>query len=413
MCFPVGLAGYTGTFVAQYYGTGQHARIGAAVWQGIRLGVYACPLFVAAYFAAPFIFRLAGHEASIAALEIHYFQLLMFSAPAVVISAAQSAFYSGRSRTLVVMAVDIAAVLLNIALDYLLILGRGGFPEMGIGGAAIATTIALWAKVGVYALLMFRRRERSEFGLVQGWRQDTPLLTRILRFGAPNGAQMLVEAVAFAMLIMLVGKFGKLALTATTLALNINAVAVVPMVGLGIAVSIATGQQTARKKPRLARRATRTALLIGLTYAATCSVFYLLAPGLFLSAHAAGADAANFAEIEQVTTILLRFIAVYCVLQAVQFVLSGALKGGGDTRFVLVATLVVAVVALAACLPATPWGMYWCWCVMNGWMAILCTVFAMRYAGAAWSRMSVIETSGAAQTATVASDARAVGDVAS
>ncbi len=62
LCFPLGLATYVNTFVAQYEGAGQYGRIGAAVWQGVRIGLFATPLFLLTIPLAPWVFALAGHE---------------------------------------------------------------------------------------------------------------------------------------------------------------------------------------------------------------------------------------------------------------------------------------------------------------------------------------------------------------
>ena len=69
VCFPLGVASYVNTFVAQYHGAGHPKRIGPAVWQGARIGLFCIPLFLAMIPVAPWIFHLAGHEPGFAAQE--------------------------------------------------------------------------------------------------------------------------------------------------------------------------------------------------------------------------------------------------------------------------------------------------------------------------------------------------------
>ena len=99
---------------------------------------------------------------------------------------------------------------------------------------------------------------------------------------------MLVEIAGFTLFLLLVGRLGPDAMAATTLAFNVNSVAFVPMLGLGIAVTTMVGQQLGRNQPDLAARATWTALWMAVVYMGTMAVLYVAAPDLFLLGHAAG-----------------------------------------------------------------------------------------------------------------------------
>ena len=168
LCFPIGVASYVNTFVAQYHGSGQNERIGTAVWQAVRIGLISAPLAIATIPLAPYVFQLAQHEPEVLWLEVAYFQTLTFGAGGTVIAAAMSAFFTGRGKTRVVMCVDSGAALLNIVLDALWIFGLLGFPEMGIVGAAWATVVSQWFKVGVYWWLMMRPALRAKYALDAG-----------------------------------------------------------------------------------------------------------------------------------------------------------------------------------------------------------------------------------------------------
>jgi MATE family multidrug resistance protein len=123
ICFPQGIASFTNTFVAQYFGAGRHERIGLAVKQGIWFGWLTTPLFLLAIPLAPAIFHGTGATPEIVRQEVLYFQMLALGAGALVISSAMSSFYTGRGLTQVVMCVDVAGSLINIGLDWVLIFG--------------------------------------------------------------------------------------------------------------------------------------------------------------------------------------------------------------------------------------------------------------------------------------------------
>lgn len=398
ICFPQGIASFVNTFVAQYFGAGRHERIGLAVKQGIWFGWLVTPLFLLAIPLAPWLFRGAGATPEIIRQEVIYFQTLALGAGALVLSAAMSSFYTGRGLTRVVMYVDVAGSLVNIFLDWVLIFGKFGLPEMGIAGAGIATAIANWSIVLIYWLLMRRNPERQKFGLQANW-IDWEILRRLIRFGVPSALPLLVEAGAFTVLIRQVSAIGQSEAAATMLAFNVNAVAFVPLIGLSIAVSTLVGQKLGENRPNLAARAVWTALLMGLFYTAFFAALYIGLPEWFVAAHAANADPAEFAPVRALTLGLLKFVALYCLFDALQIIFVGALKGAGDTRFILINTLVVSTLALATgkiCeaqfqWAETGWQLWGWWWVITGWLFTLGMTYLARFIQGKWRTMRVIE----------------------
>jgi len=394
LCFPFGVALYVNTFVAQYHGAGRPERIGPVVWQGIWIGVLAAPVFLLSIPLAPLAFRLAGHVPEVAHQETLYFQALAFAGGAVVIAAAMSSFFTGRGAVRVVMAVDTAAAAVNVVLDYAWIFGHGGFPEMGIAGAAWATVVAEWFRVAAYGYIMRRPRYGKNFGLSEGWRWDFSLMRRLWRYGGPNGLQMLIEVAAFAVFTLLVGRLGEDAMAATTLAMNVNSVAWVPILGVGIAVSTIVGQQLGAARPRLAERATWTALWIAMLYMGIMAALYVLVPGLFLLGHAVGTDPQRFSTLRDTTVVLLRFVAAYCLFDALNLVFASALKGAGDTRFILWTSLLVSLSPVLLVGWGTTYagmGLLWCWIALTGWVCALGVVYCARFLQGRWRQMRVIE----------------------
>jgi len=394
LCFPLGMATYVNTFVAQYHGAGHPERIGLAVWQGARIGVVAAPLFLMTIPLAPVIFSLAGHDPQVACLETVYYQVLTFGAGGTLIAAALSTFFTGRGATRVVMVVDCLATVLNVLLDYAWIFGHWGFPALGMEGAAWATVASQWFRALLYWRIMDRPANRVKYQLVAGRRFDFPLARRLLRYGGPNGLQMLVEVSAFTVFILLIGRLGKEAMAATTLAFNVNSMAFLPMLGLGIAVSTMVGQQLGRNRPRLAARATWTALLMAETYMGTMALLYVLIPDVFLLGHAWGVSPDRFIGIRDATVVLLRFVAAYCMFDAMYLVFVGAIKGAGDTRFILAVTLIMSPPpVLAAWLGITffGWGLLWCWVVVTAWLCTLGLIYLARFLQGRWRKMRVIE----------------------
>src|SRR5207237_877924 len=153
------------------------------------------------------------------------------------------AFFAGRGQTWTVLIVDSVGFGVTAILDYLLIFGNFGFPELGIVGAGLATVAGTYASALTSLLLMLRPRYREEFATLSGWRFDPELFRRLLRFGLPNGMQWALDALAFTVFTFIVGNFGRAEQAATSIAFTINLVAILPMLGMGQAVSVLVGRR--------------------------------------------------------------------------------------------------------------------------------------------------------------------------
>jgi multidrug resistance protein, MATE family len=391
----IGISSYVSIFVAQYYGANRPERIGRSVWQGLYFSLIATVVAAALYPFCDDLFRAIGHEPVVQEMEIIYFRILLFGAPAVVISNVISGFFSGLGKTWIIFWVNAAATLINIVFDYLLIFGKYGFPEMGIAGAAWATVAAVAVSALAFLATMALPRYAHTYGTLRSWRFDPDLFRRLLRFGTPNGLQIFLEVLAFTIFIIIAGKISTAALAATTLAFNINTLAFTPMLGMMTAVSALVGQSLGRDRPELAERLTWSALHICLAFFATLSLGYVVAPRLFMAPFLWRADSAAFLEITRVSAILLRFVALYSLFDAMNMIFSAAIKGAGDTRYVAITTIRLSW--LLVVLPSLVlWyffhaSIYWLWAFFTLYVMGLGLSFLSRFIHGPWREMRVIE----------------------
>ncbi|MEW6753183.1 MAG: MATE family efflux transporter [Candidatus Latescibacterota bacterium] len=391
----MGTAQYANTFVAQYMGARRPERVGPAVWQAVHLGVASGVLaLVPAAVAGP-LFELAGHEAAIRPHEATYFRILCYGTGPQVVSTATSCFFSGRGQTWVMLVVNVLSIGINIVLDYGLIFGRWGLPEMGIAGAAWATNTGVLVSAVLYLLLFLGPRYRAQYATLRGWRPEAALFGRLLRFGGPNGLNFMLDVLAFALFMLVVGRVGTMELAATNLAFNINSLAFMPLIGCGIAVSTMVGQRLGRSDPEGAEYCTWTGFHLGATYMAAMVVGYVLVPDLFLVPFGLRSQGAEFAAARDLAAILLRFVAVYCLSDAFYMVFTAALKGAGDTRYIMWLS-----VALAWCIMVIPsyvalaWfdaGIFTLWGFVCAYVVVMGVVFYLRFRTGRWKSMRVIE----------------------
>jgi MATE family multidrug resistance protein len=395
MSFMFGLCSYAGTFVAQFLGDGQPRKIGPVVWQGVWLGLGFSIVLPAVRAAAPAMFGLFKHDPGMASMEIEFFQVLCYGAPGLLAAQALEAFFGGRGKTWVVMLVDACAVLVNLCLACVLVLGWGGVESWGVKGAAWSTVITQWWRLGIYLFLATRRRHREEFntGCV---RLDWSLIRRLLRFGGPSGMQMLLDVGGFAIFMLLVGTLGLVEAEATSLTFRISQLAFMPVWGFGVATAILVGQKLGQDRPDLAERSARTALELCLTYMGTISLLFVLAPQLFLEGFFTGEAVASATsqDVRHLTVQLMRFVAAYNMFDATVIIFVSVLRGAGDTRFVMFLSVCMALLlagGTAVGVLALGMQVYGAWAFITGWVWALGVAYLWRYRRGPWRGMRVIE----------------------
>ncbi len=393
VCLPLGICGYTNAFVSQYFGAGRPERIGPAVWQGVWVALAATPFMLAVVPLAPTIFAVADHAADVQALEVEYFVILMYGAGFMLVGEALQGFFTGRGLTKTVMVVTALAAGVNIVLDYLWIFGYGGFPAMHIAGAAWATNVAYAFKAVALLVLMLRHDVRERYATTR-CRWDGALAARLLRFGTPSGLQMVCEVMGFTIFMLYLGRLGESELAATNLAFNISSFAFMPVFGLGIATVTLVGQRLGQDRDDLAARATWSACVLAVIYMAILSTFYVVVPDVLLFLYFHGRTVENEAELREMAVVLLRYVAAYNLLDALGIVLISALKGAGDTRFVLYVTLLMAgLLTVGSWLAVGPLraGLHGCWWLVVAWVWIVGVVYFARFRQGRWRQMRVIE----------------------
>jgi MATE family multidrug resistance protein len=395
LALPLGICSYANTFVAQYDGARQQDRIGLVVWQAIWIAIGLGSLFLIVIPLAPVLFGLAQHTPETYAYEVQYFQILSCCGPAMLIYQSSASFYSGRGQTWVVMIVDAAAAMLNLVLDYSWIFGHYGFPEWGVAGAAWATVLATWIKAFVFMALPLHRKYREQFGTIAGIRMDWPLIRRILHFGWPSGFQMLLDVMGFTAFIFILGGLGPVAKQATSMAFSISSLAFMPIYGLHLAVSVLVGERLGENRDDLAARATFTTMQISWLYMAVISLLYIFAPGIFLVGfYAEGAATEEQIAVRDLAALLLLFVAAYNLLDATQMVFVGALKGAGDTQFLLWVSLVLATLLGSFSylgVAVFELNVFGCWTLVVFWCFLAAVTYLVRYRQGKWRRMRVIE----------------------
>lgn len=392
MCAFVGTAGYTSTFVAQYCGAGKNDRAAHVVWQGIYLSLSAGFLLMLFIPAAPRLFALVGHAPRIQAMEVDYFAITCAGAVFVTTASAIAGFYTGRGKTKIVMAVNILGFGINAFLDYLLIFGKAGMPRLGIAGAAWATVIASMIVALVFLLLFLNRKNRTEWGTWRSRDFNGELAWRLFRYGFPSGMRFSVEMLAWTVFVFFIGRIGSMDLTATNIAWRINGIAFFPVIGFSQAIAILVGNAQGAMQPEVSWMVTWKGIGISQVWMILMGIVFIALPKELFALFNAG-NPGGSGELAATGIILLRFVALYCLLDAFNYIFMGSLVAAGDTRWTMVVSTLLHVLFITALLAADRWHRT----LMTEWT--IATIFVMvqalfwmgRFLQGKWKTMRMIE----------------------
>jgi MATE family multidrug resistance protein len=388
-------AGYVTTFVAQYFGANQQSKIGSCVWQAFYVSLIGGVLFIGLRFLTPWFFSLVGHTPKIQILEVEYFNSLTYTALPTALVAVISGFFTGLGRTRTVIGVNLVGLVLNVLLDYLLIFGNYGFPQMGIAGAGYATSIATLgaAMYGVY--LIFDQKHEESFNLRSQWHFNTSLIKQFLRFGIPSGMQWALEGLAFTVFLIVMGKLpnGEAALASSSIAVTVMMLSVLPTMGVAQSVLTLVGQKLGEKKPEEAAAITWDGVQISLIYMFIIAMSFWFIPDFYLSWFKNEENALLWNQVQDLAPKLLAIVALFTVFDSAYLNISFALKGAGDTKFVSIMALLVPwplMVLPAFLLKEHPNAVVLSWAFVVLYSITITSILAWRFRQGKWKSMSVI-----------------------
>lgn len=397
VCVPVGVVSMTGATIGQYAGANRHRQIGRFLWQATWISLATIPVFgLVAWFARD-LFVLTGQPPHLHTMEAAYLRLLMAGAPAVVLEAGWGGFFAGTQRTPVIMWTSVASGLINVLLDWLFIFGvdwgRLSIPAMGIEGAGWASTISFWFKPLVYAVLLASPKIESLYQWRAGFGWDFAMARSLVFFGLPAGLMSLAEAGGFTAMMLAIGRIDEVSLRATTMAINFNMIAFIPLIGLSIATSVLVGTHLLESGPRRAIQSVVGALAIGWGYSLIWAVIYLALPARLLSLYTWQDPSAESLHAIGLAEGLLGFVAIYLLADATQLITAGALRGAGDTWFVLLAGAGASTLACGIGILWEPASerLNWWWWVMTCWVFLLALSMTARFLQGRWKHMRMIE----------------------
>ncbi|MDR1720798.1 MAG: MATE family efflux transporter [Endomicrobium sp.] len=392
----LGTLSYVDVFIAQYYGKKEYKSIGPAVWQGVYMSLVSAFIILCISFFSKSIFMNLGHPHIVACEEVKFFRVLCYGAFPILSVAALSGFYAGRGKTKVVLLVSACGVVINIILDFCLIFGRFGFPRAGVIGSAWSSNISSTIMFIIYIFMVISKS--NNIYNVRCMKPDFNFMKKLLRYGFPNGVQFFFDMAGFGIFVSIVGRLGITELTASNLILNVNNVIIMPLVGSGMAISVIVGNYLGKNKASLAQRSVKSAAHIMYLYSVLIIFvliflpYQILYPFLYPFLHLP--QALPMDQITPMTVDLLRILAIYIIFDATGIIFTSAIKGAGDTVFIMkrltVLTVIFVIVPTYLIVVVFKLGIYVAWLFMLSYSITLAISFYYRYRSNKWKEIRVI-----------------------
>lgn len=376
--------------------TGANDRDGAnrMAQQALSLAVISGALLMVAGLAmAPRIVELVGLEGRSATAAVVYLRSILTIMPLLACETTGVACLRGVGDTRTGMWVVLAINVINIAVSWSLVRGVGPVPSLGIAGVAIGTAVAEGTGGLIILAVLARGRSGLRLGLA-GLKPRWGDQRRLLRISLPAAGETTTSSLCQLAFLALINALGPTVTAAHGVAIRCEAIAFLAVTAFSVAASTLTGQYLGAGRPDLAARAARTAWGLGALILALLGVS--LYPGASLLFTLFVGEGRS--EVAALGVPVLRLVSFALPFLATINVLSGALRGAGDTRWpwaiVLVGFLVVRL-PLTVLLTLPPdrggwgWGLQGAWIAMFADLVVRAALIAARFLQGGWQRARV------------------------
>ena len=299
--------------------------------------VAAALLFLPMWFASP-ILEAMGQDAQVAKGAQDYLRIAGFGLWPAIWGLVLRSYLSALEHTGIVLWLAVGVLIINAFVNYALIFGYWGLPELGLQGAAIGSVIAMsLSLVGFVIYIQIYFEEQKMFA--RFWRFDRMATSAVARLAIPISATAFAESGLFAASAFMMGWLGKLELAAHGIVLQLAAMSFMVHMGLSQAGTVRVGQAFARKDWLAVRRTAGVAMGLSSIAAAVAIFFFLATPQILIGAFLELRDPLR-PEILRIGTLLLVLASMFQFVDAAQVMALSLLRGLQDTRVPMLITVI-------------------------------------------------------------------------
>ena len=379
-----GLSVGTNVIIAQQWGARRYEEAGQASRHFLGLSIFVSfALALLGLSANGLIMQLLGAQPEVIGLALPYSNLIFLVIPFTVLLAVLSSILQGTGDTKTPMYAMIMVNVLHIAIAYPLIYGQWGLPAFGVKGAAVAVGIAE-ATGSVYLLL------RCRTILKPSKRLRWDMLRTIWQVGAPVSGERIVQQAGILLYTKIVLIYGTVSYAAHQVGLSIESLSFLPGYGFAIAAATMVGQSIGAGKYTRAKLENWEANRLATFIMSAMGIVFFFFPYALLRAFTS-----DEAVIE-LGTIFLKIVALLQVPLALTMVLAGSLRGAGDTRFIMIATMIgMWGVRIPIAFVVGYWltlGVFYVWLAMIADWTLRMALMLWRYRSERWKSIRVLRS---------------------
>ncbi|MGH8541311.1 MAG: MATE family efflux transporter [Stenotrophobium sp.] len=342
------------------------------------------PLSAVLIIAAPWIFHALNHDPAVVHQGTQYLQWRLVSVAAVGMNFSFRGYWSAVKLASFYMYTLIGMHVLNFMFSYTLIHGLFGLPALGVAGAGIGTTLAVFIGTGVYFWLAQRHAGNSGF---LAKRPSPDQFRSLIRLGLPSAIQQLLFAGGFTVLFWIIGKIGTDDLAVANVLVTITLTAILPGMGLGMAAATLSGQALGRGDAADAHRWAWDVYRVGLWIFGALGLVMLLATDpvlrLFLRNDA----------LVRIGHLPLQLVGAMILFDGLGLVMMQALLGVGASRLVMAVAIGLQwalFLPLAYLLgPVLGLGLLAIWIAMGGYRILQSLIFTLAWQRRGWVHLKV------------------------
>lgn len=316
---------YVGTnaLISRLFGANEQKELSLAVYSLLIFAVIlSIPASFVWYFASDYLHLLMGAQEEVALLGADYLGMLTIALPAIFIKYVLTSALNGIGDTKTPFKIKSISILLNVFLNYIFIFGNFGFPAMGVAGAALATAIVNILEAAIYIWILFK----SPKFFKQKFFYEKSLVERAMKVGVPVGVERMLTFFSFILFTVIIANFGTATLAGYQIGLRIEGLAFMPGLGFTVAAMTLMGQNIGAKNIQAAHDEVLQTAKIAAWFMGILGIFMVLIPEPIVYIFT------DDQEVIKEASLYLRIVGLSQVPLAFSFVLSGGLRGAGDTK---------------------------------------------------------------------------------
>ncbi len=320
--------------IARSYGEKNYRRLNKILAQNISLNlIIGIIIFIISVTMSRSILNIYDFSEQVLSLGTTYLKTVSFSLPFLFFSFAAAAGLRGSGNTKTPMYITGTANLINIAGNYVLITGYSIFPEMGIAGAALSTTISRGIATVLYLWFIFKSNNKIRLS-ISNMKLSKKIIQPLWRFSYAAGLEQFSMQLSFFINGIIITQLQTTSEAAYRILINVEAISYMPAVGMAIATTTLVGKHLGEKNPEESLKTGFTAAIMGIIWGLFIGIIFFVIPVPIIKIFTTDA------EVVATSIYTLHIAGINQAPLAFLIILCGALRGTGDTRGVMIITAI-------------------------------------------------------------------------